>query len=49
MSPSDPVSPDPRVLLPSADRPRSTAETVASYIRALIFSGHLGHLHGEFG
>jgi hypothetical protein len=43
MSPSDRMSPEPRALLPSADRPRSTAETVASYIRTLIFSGHLQH------
>jgi DNA-binding GntR family transcriptional regulator len=31
------------VLLPTADRPRSTADTVANYIRTLIFSGHLKH------
>src|ERR1700731_11040 len=46
MPSSDPVSAEPRVLLPSADRPRSTAETVASYIRTLIFSGHLKHGEG---
>jgi DNA-binding GntR family transcriptional regulator len=43
MSPSEPASRAPRPLLPSADSPRSTAETVASYIRTLIFSGHLQH------
>ena len=43
MSPSDRESQEPRVLLPSADRPRSTAETAASYIRTLIFNGTLKH------
>lgn len=31
----------PRVLLPPADGPRSTAEKVANYVRTLIFNGHL--------
>jgi DNA-binding GntR family transcriptional regulator len=31
----------PRVLLPPADGPRSTAEKVANYVRTLIFTGHL--------
>jgi DNA-binding GntR family transcriptional regulator len=43
MSPSDRASQAPRALLPSADSPRSTAEMAASYIRTLIFSGHLQH------
>lgn len=43
MSPPRPVSQVPRALLPSADSPRSTAEKVSSYIRTLIFSGHLKH------
>lgn len=43
MSPSDPVPQVPRALLPPADSPRSSAEKVASYIRTLIFSGHLSH------
>lgn len=43
MSPSDRVSQVPRALLPPADSLRSTAEKVASYIRTLIFSGHLKH------
>lgn len=43
MSPSDPAARAARALLPSVDSPRSTAEKVASYIRTLIFSGHLQH------
>jgi DNA-binding GntR family transcriptional regulator len=43
MPSTDRASAAPRALLPSAERPRSTAETVASYIRTLIFSGHLQH------
>lgn len=43
MSPSKSASEAPRTLLPPADSPRSTAETVANYIRTLIFSGHLQH------
>jgi DNA-binding GntR family transcriptional regulator len=43
MPSSDRGSQLPRALLPSADRPRSTAETVATYIRTLIFSGHFKH------
>ncbi|CAN5119640.1 hypothetical protein BH09ACT8_BH09ACT8_62550 [soil metagenome] len=41
MSPSKPTSPAPRALLPSAESPRSSGETVANYIRQLIFNGHL--------
>jgi DNA-binding GntR family transcriptional regulator len=43
MSPSQPKSGVPRALLPPADSPRSTAEKVATYIRTLIFNGHLQH------
>ncbi|MDT5200540.1 MAG: hypothetical protein QOK09_3186 [Mycobacterium sp.] len=43
MSPSESASRAPRALLPPADSPRSTAERVANYIRALIFNGHLQH------
>lgn len=43
MSPSEPASRAPRALLPPADSPRSTAEKVATYIRTLIFDGHLQH------
>ena len=43
MAPSDGSSQDSRAPLPSVDRPRSTAETVANYIRTLIFNGHLQH------
>jgi DNA-binding GntR family transcriptional regulator len=41
MASTNPVSQAPRALLPSADTPRSTAEKVATYIRTLIFHGHL--------
>ena len=43
MSPTEPASRRTRALLPPADSPRSTAETVANYIRTLIFNGHLEH------
>lgn len=41
MASTNPMSGAPRALLPSADTPRSTAEKVATYIRTLIFHGHL--------
>jgi DNA-binding GntR family transcriptional regulator len=43
MSRSKPESGVPRALLPPDDSPRSTAEKVATYIRTLIFNGHLQH------
>jgi DNA-binding GntR family transcriptional regulator len=41
MSPTESAPPLPPVPLRPADTPRSTADTVARYIRALIFHGHL--------
>jgi DNA-binding GntR family transcriptional regulator len=43
MPPSKPAAHSNRAPLPSVDSPRSTADTVASYIRSLIFDGHLEH------